>query len=180
MANKTFRILQRGLTLVECAAVLAITAIMVGAAAPSFGGLIERRRLEGAAAELAIDLRYIRTEAVSRNQPVHIGFRQGSGYTCTVIHTGPSGACSCDGGGQSVCGAGAVALKTLSYPASSGTAVRANVASMHFDPSNGTVTPAATVRVTGSDGRAIHHVVNIMGRVRSCSPGAAVRGFAAC
>jgi methionine biosynthesis protein MetW len=31
-----------------------------------------------------------------------------------------------------------------------------------------------------ADGRAVHHVVNIMGRVRSCSPGGQVLGHPAC
>jgi type IV fimbrial biogenesis protein FimT len=54
------------------------------------------------------------------------------------------------------------------------------VASMRFDPLHGTSTPTGTLRVVGANERAIHHVVNIMGRVRSCSPQAAVRGYAAC
>jgi type IV fimbrial biogenesis protein FimT len=51
---------------------------------------------------------------------------------------------------------------------------------MAFDPLHGTATPTATWRVIARDGRAIHHVVNVMGRVRSCSPDAAVPGHRAC
>lgn len=58
--------------------------------------------------------------------------------------------------------------------------IRANVAPMRFDPTNGTVTPAGTVRVTGAGGRALHRVVSILGRVRSCSPGDSMSGVRPC
>jgi type IV fimbrial biogenesis protein FimT len=54
------------------------------------------------------------------------------------------------------------------------------VASVLFDPLHGTSTPAGTWRVIGTGGRAVHHVINVMGRVRSCSPQAAVPGYRAC
>ena len=171
---------QRGLTLIEGCIVLAIASVLVGTAVPSFDGMLKNRRLEGRAAELAIDLRYVRSEAVARNEGVRISFRQTAGGSCALIHTGAAADCTCDVSGAAQCINGAVALKTTVYSAGSGASLQANVASMRFDPNNGTVTPAATVRVVGVDGRAIHHVVNILGRVRSCSPGGSVRGVAAC
>ena len=171
---------QRGLSLIECCATLAIASILVGTAAPSFDGLLKSRRLDGAAAELAVDLHYVRSEAVSRNEGVRVGFQNTAGGSCTVIHTGAAADCPCDGNGAAQCVNGAMALKTVFHPASSGVTVQANVASMRFDQTNGTVTPAATVRVTTADGRAVHHVVNIMGRVRSCSPGGSAKGYRAC
>jgi type IV fimbrial biogenesis protein FimT len=180
MQGKRFPILQRGLTLIEVCAVLAIASILVGAAVPSFDGLLKARRLEGKAAELANDLRYVRSEAVARNQGVRLSFHNLVGGTCTIIHTGAAVDCPCDSDGVARCINGAIALKTVVHPVSEGVSVRANVASMHFDPSNGTVTPTATVRVVGADGRAIHHVVNIVGRVRSCSPAGAMPGVRPC
>ena len=171
---------QRGLSLVECCITLAITSILVGTAAPSFDGMLKTRRLDGQAAELAVDLHYVRSEAVARNQGMRIGFHHTAAGSCTVIHTGAATDCACDSSGAAQCVNGATALKTAFSPAGSGVAVQANVASMRFDPINGTVTPAGTVRVTVADGRAVHHVVNIMGRVRSCSPGGAIKGYRAC
>ena len=171
---------QRGLSLIECCATLAIASVLVGTAVPSFDGQMKTRRLDGTAAELAVDLHYVRSEAVSRNEGVRIGFQSTAGGQCTVIHTGAAADCPCDNAGVAQCVNGASALKTVFHPTSSGVAVQANVASMRFDPINGTVTPAGTVRVTAADGRAIHHVVNIMGRVRSCSPGGAAKGYRAC
>jgi type IV fimbrial biogenesis protein FimT len=61
--------------------------------------------------------------------------------------------------------------------------VQANVASILFDPLHGTSTPTGTLRVVADSGRAVHHVVNIMGRVRTCSPAGAapvVAGYRVC
>lgn len=180
MQIKTRRGSQRGLSLIEICATLAIASILVGTAVPSFDRMFEARRLEGKAAELAIDLRYVRSEAVSRNQGVRMGFHTSASGSCTVIHTGAAADCACADDGSASCTNGAAALKTVFHPRREGVSVMANVASMRFDPTNGTVTPAATVRVVGTDGRAIHHVVNIVGRVRSCSPGGVVRGVRPC
>ena len=171
---------QRGLTLIECCVTLAIASVLIGTAVPSFDNQLKSRRLDGTAAELAVDLHYVRSEAVARNEGVRIGFQSIVGGQCTVIHTGAAGACRCNSDGTAQCTAGATALKTAFHLADRGVAVQANVASMRFDPGNGTVTPAGTVRVTAADGRAVHHVVNIMGRVRSCSPGGAAKGYRAC
>jgi len=51
---------------------------------------------------------------------------------------------------------------------------------MLFDPGQGTTTPTGSVRLTDSEGRGITHVVNVLGRVRSCSPEGRVPGYRAC
>jgi type IV fimbrial biogenesis protein FimT len=58
--------------------------------------------------------------------------------------------------------------------------VRSASKSLTFDPLKGTVTPTATLRVEGKDGRAIHQVINLLGRVRSCSPNGRVLDERAC
>jgi len=58
--------------------------------------------------------------------------------------------------------------------------VEANANSVVFDPLHGTSSPTGTFRLIGTDARAVHHIVNIMGRVRSCSPQAAMPGYRDC
>jgi type IV fimbrial biogenesis protein FimT len=58
--------------------------------------------------------------------------------------------------------------------------VRSASKSITFDAVRGTVTPTATLRVEARDGRAIHQVVNLLGRVRSCSPLGRVGGERVC
>jgi type IV fimbrial biogenesis protein FimT len=148
--------------------------------ATSFIDSNKRRVLDGSAGELSTDLHFARSEAVARQQGVRVSFHPVAGGSCMVIHTGSTADCGCDAGGAAQCGNGAALVKSSFFPASRGVAVAANVASMRFDPTNGTVTPAGTVRVSASSGLQINHVVNIMGRVRTCSPGGSAKGYKAC
>ena len=88
-----------------------------------------------------------------------------------MVHSGNRQQCTCDvDTGTAQCTGDATALKTVAVPASTGLAVQANVNSMLFDPLHGTSTPAGTLRVVSAAG-SIHHIVNVLGRVRTCTPG---------
>ena len=180
MQRNSFSNPQRGLSLIECCVTLAIASILAGAAIPSFDQSHKKRLLDGTAAELATDLRYVRSEAVARNEGVRIGFRTVPGGTCTMIHTGANAACTCSADGVAECSNGAMLLKSHFYPANGGVSVTANVSSMRFDETNGTVTPTGTVTLAAASGQSLRHVVNIMGRVRTCSPGGTVKDVKPC
>jgi type IV fimbrial biogenesis protein FimT len=171
---------QRGVTLIEACIVLAVIAVASGAAAPGLQHLLDSRRLEGAATQLAADLQFIRSEAVARNEALRLTFPTAAGGNCYVIHTGHADECACAATGPAHCSGGAQPIKTVSWAGADRVSLQANVASVLFDPLHGTSTPAGTLRVVGADARAVHHVVNVMGRVRSCSPQAAVPGYRAC
>jgi type IV fimbrial biogenesis protein FimT len=165
---------QRGVTMIEACITLAIAGILAGSALPSFTESLDKRKVEGISSEVGTDLRYARSEAVARNTGVRVSFHQG----CYVVHTGSRADCQCDGQGPAVCSGDAVALKTVS--ASSGVQVVANVSSLRFDPINGTTSPTGTVCTVPANGRSVHHVVSLMGRVRTCSPAAAGAPCAPC
>ena len=171
---------QRGLTLIEVCTTLAVASVLAGTAIPSFEQSKNKRVLDGTAAELATDLHYVRSEAVARNEGVRIGFRNVAGGTCTLIHTGSNADCQCSADGVAQCGNGATLLKSHFHPANAGLAVSANVTSMRFDPTRGMVTPAGAVTVTNVNGQSLRHVVNIMGRVRTCSPDGSVKDVKMC
>jgi type IV fimbrial biogenesis protein FimT len=79
--------------------------------------------------------------------------------------------------------ADAVQIKTVVVPASTGLGVQANVSSILFDPLHGTSTPTGTLRVVSPTVGSVHHIVNLLGRVRTCSPdvaGPAVPGYRVC
>jgi type IV fimbrial biogenesis protein FimT len=165
---------QRGVTMIEACITLAIAGILAGSALPSFTESLDKRKVEGISSEVGTDLRYARSEAVARNTGVRVSFHQG----CYVVHTGSRADCQCDGQSPAVCSGDAVALKTVS--ASSGVQVVANVSSLRFDPINGTTSPTGTVCTVPANGRSVHHVVSLMGRVRTCSPAAAGAPCAPC
>jgi type IV fimbrial biogenesis protein FimT len=171
---------QSGVTLIEAAITTTVLTIAVGLAMPSLQQARERRHLEGVAAQLETDIQYTRSLAVARNEGTRIGFVHGPQASCYVIHTGAAGACSCSADGAAVCSGGAQALRTVHLGAAVPVRVQSNAGSMLFDPVKATVTPTGTVRVLARDGTAIHHVVNVMGRVRSCSPAPALPGYQAC
>ena len=171
---------QFGFSLIEAATVVAVTAIVAAAAMPGMVTLLDGRRLDAAATALAADVQLVRTEAVARNSGVRISFHDApGGGTCWVVHTGSAAQCSCGEAPPAACSGGAVESKTVVLGSADRVSVRANVASIAFDPLHGTSTPTGTLRLVDVNGRAVHHVVNVMGRVRSCTP-SGVPGWRAC
>ena len=167
-----------GFTLVELVIVIAVIGIVVTAAMPSFAAFADTRRLDGIASQLASDLQFARTEAVLRHQGVRVSFSRDAG--CYIVHTGSAGQCRCSASGTTQCDDGAEALKTTVVDDAQRVELQANVGSIRFDPLHGTASPSATVRLSNAQGRAVHQVVNLMGRVRSCSPQGLVAGYRAC
>jgi len=174
---------QRGVTLIEASVVVAIGAIAASSVAPSFTGLIERHRLNGIAAQLATDIQFTRAESVMRNTGLRLSVQSHDWGACYVIHSGAADQCKCAASGPAECTSDAQALKSVALPAADKFALDANVGSILFDPMHGTSTPAGTFKVIAPSRGAVQHVVNLMGRVRTCSPNVdapAVRGYTVC
>ena len=171
---------QRGITLLEACVVVAVTAIVAATSLPSFSALIDGHRLEGAASRLAADVQFVRSEALARNRALRLSIHAGADASCWVVHTGAADECGCTNGTSVVCHGSAVEIKSVVLPAAERISVAANVASIVFDPLHGTSTPTGTLRLSDARGRAIHHIVNVVGRIRSCAIGGATAGYPAC
>ncbi|MBC7940156.1 MAG: GspH/FimT family pseudopilin [Chitinophagaceae bacterium] len=182
MKTQTFRSpvrIARGLSLLECLITTCVAVTVLGSAAPGFQQSLERRHLEGAAAQLETDLMAARSLAVARNQPLRVSFSRGAAGSCYVVHSGPAQSCDCQLPGPASCSAGSEAHASVFFKPAGPVQLQSNVGSIIFDPVKGTSTPAGTLRVVGRNGTAVHQVVNIMGRVRSCAP-QPLSGYAAC
>jgi type IV fimbrial biogenesis protein FimT len=173
---------RRGFTLIEACVALAVTAVIAAAAAPGLQRLIDARRLEGAAAQLASDLQFARVSAVARGERVRFSVLNAPAGRCYVVHTGSAGQCQCTAQAAAAqCTGAARELRTVRLDGADGVLLQSKAGSFVFDPLHGTVSPADTLSLTGRDGRELRHVVNVMGRVRSCSPqGGAAGPYRAC
>jgi type IV fimbrial biogenesis protein FimT len=69
-----------GFTAIELMVTLAILAILLGVAVPSFSSFTEGQRLRAASSDLRTDLTFARSEALKRNQPVTIRRRSAAGW----------------------------------------------------------------------------------------------------
>ncbi|HET7526083.1 MAG TPA: GspH/FimT family pseudopilin [Burkholderiaceae bacterium] len=173
---------QHGVSLVEAMCILAVLSLTLGSAMPSLGSLRQRAELSAAAAQLETDVHFARGQAVALNHTVALTLRESNGASCYIIHTGPAADCGCSGQGPSAasCNGGSEILRAVAFPTQGPVQVRSASKSLTFDPVKGTVTPTATLRVEGRDGTAIHQIVNLLGRVRSCSPQGRMTGERAC
>lgn len=171
---------QRGVTLIESLIVMAITAVTAGVALPGYRQARETRLLEGAAAQVRADLQYARSLAVSRNETLRVSFVNAADATCYVVHTGPAVTCECTADGRAICDGDPEILRMVRLDAKSPLKLQSSSRSIAFDAVKGTITPTATVQTLASSGSAIHQIINVMGRVRTCSPAPALPGFKAC
>lgn len=172
---------QRGLSMVELLCTLAITTVLLGGAVPLVSELQLGQRLQATAALLETDIHLARSAAISGGRSVRLVAQAlPGGGSCYLLHDGAANACDCSDDGRARCNAGVQLLRIETQPAGSGVVLAALARPLVFDAHKGTVTPTATLRLTARDGRTLHQVVNIMGRVRSCSPAGAVGGIRAC
>lgn len=170
----------RGLTLIESMIVVVLIALGCTLALPSLAGLFDRQRLRGVANEIASDLQWARSQALARGEALRYSVHATATGSCTIVHTGQRDHCICSDAGVASCTADAQLFRTSHWPGAENVSVQANVASMLFDQLLGTASPAGSVRIVDARGHGITHVVNIIGRVRSCSPSGAVSGYAPC
>lgn len=171
----------RGLTLVEALCCLSIAGLLLAGALPSLRDLRLRQALNSVAAMLETDVQHARSLARSMDRSVRLGLQTAAdGASCYVIHTGPAGACSCDAAtGAARCEDEAQLLRLQPLPAAAGVRLSSASRSIVFDAGKGTVTPTATFVLADREGRAVHQIVNILGRTRSCSP-SGLAGYRPC
>lgn len=168
-----------GFTLIELVVVVALAAILLTLAAPSFTSHFARKRLEGVTLEFVTDLQYARAEAVQRNGTVSIF----TGAACyTVAASAPGGSCTCTSAPGSACTGGPVELKTAQF-GNTGVSFTASPV-FEFEPirgmlSAGSADTSATLQSSGGAWQLTAAVLAV-GRVSTCSPSGSLKGYPSC
>jgi type IV fimbrial biogenesis protein FimT len=155
-----------GLTLLEMMFALAIVAMLLTLALPSFGSIVSRHRLKAAAEQLAADLGELRLLAAQRGVPLHLHFEPGAQW-CYALAT--IGGCDCHV--QQAC-----QLKTVRAQDHTGVTLL-EARNLVFDPGGSGVGGAL---LQGHEGAQLRVTVTPLGRPKVCAPGGAVAGYASC
>ena len=188
-----------GLTLVELMVAVAVAAVLLVLAAPSFRDLILMQRLKSIHAQLVTDLQYARSEAVSSGAVVNVRVQPqifGSPHTCYIIFhhfshnyviNGASSGCDCHEPAISRCSSpNTRELRTVLVPLDGGVILvdapgGQTTQAVAFDPKTGGMVLRAnelgagtglpfTVTAAIDSARSLSAVVATSGRPRICRP----------
>ncbi len=169
----------RGFSLAELLATMAIVAIALGSAVPSFSELGARNRLRNVVERLRSDIQLARAESLRRDRDVILSFRSGNGGSAWCYGLSLTPGCDCRVGS----GPGACELDPgVSTAVSSGQSLGIRLTSLPFAVGDGNLVLSA-VRPTLTAGSArfasarneAEVRVAAMGRVRLCSPAGETR-----
>lgn len=161
---------QDGFTLTELIIAIAVSAILIALAIPTFTDTIERERLELAVETLVADFNFFKQEGLKRRVP-DFAFNVDDGTSwCYGIDVGT---CSCTT-------ANSCAVRQVAGDDFNGiSSVNASTAKFSYDWVRGTVT-AGTIRFNTPGGFDLRVVINGLGRVSICSPSDNVPAYQSC
>jgi prepilin-type N-terminal cleavage/methylation domain-containing protein len=178
----------QAMTLVELLISLAIVAVLIAVAVPSMYEFIMRKKVEGAADELMIDLRYARSLVAKNNQNTVIKFGKTQTDYCYVVYHRQS-LLDCDCTSSPVCSSlgasSATELKTVRLPISSRVTLAPtgdSRASLQFNTPSGMPTAGTTLDITikAPSGGEVRVTTAQTGRPQLCSVSGHNSAYPAC
>jgi type IV fimbrial biogenesis protein FimT len=192
---------QHAFTLVELVVVVALVAVVLTLAAPSFRDFILMQRLKSINASVVTDLQFARSEAASRGVPVTVFLYRpvsGSTMSCYTIYTDrsifPWGKCDCTL--ATPCpNASTTEIKTVRVPSSDSVTLAPPAGEPQefaYDPYTGRISirpvdygvqplPPFHVDTYIDASRKVRTAVGMSGRPQVCLPsGSSVAGFVPC
>ncbi|MBN2843669.1 MAG: GspH/FimT family pseudopilin [Sedimentisphaerales bacterium] len=150
-----------GFTLVELMVTLAVFAILAALAAPSFNGILEKRRLVGAAEGLFADLQFAKAEAIKRNRTIRLQVTTGNTW-CYGLDDDAGTACDCN---SNACELGSTSRNITSSEYENIQLVNGSV--VEFEPVRGMPDTTATFQFRIGDGGDVKNVtVSSIGRIK--------------
>ena len=159
-ANPACKRRSRGLTLIEIVIALAVVAILVTLAAPSFGSRLTQHRLRAAAEGLALDLGEARFQAGNSGRSIYVTFDARADW-CYAVAT--QAHCPCDA--DSACLLKAVRARDLPG------IVLAQASDAEFDPGQlgASGRSGGGAEWLGGDGQRLRVAVSPLGRATVCT-----------
>lgn len=178
MLNSPHRLRQRGVSVVEMVITVALLAIVLSLATPSFAGWLERSRVRAAAESIHAGVQLARSEALARNARVRFTIQPNGSWAvaCTAVSPGcpdllalhnRSGAESRGSFGMAINGTSATAAAgvTFSPQGRPDTTELSRITALDVAVPTHIASPLAS--------RALRIVVSDFGRTRMCYPNAA-------
>lgn len=168
----------QGFTLIELMVTIAVLAILVTLAAPSFNSLIDKYRVKRAADTISAFLINAKSEAIKRNTTVRTVFNTAGATWCAGMTT----AATCDCTVANACQIDN-AERVVRGGDYRGILLAATESTFAFTPQRGRSSVAGNAEVTSANGLKVRVVVkNTTGRIRVCSPSGSgnVGGYPAC
>lgn len=147
-----------GLTLIELMIGLAIVAVLMSLAVPSFSAQLQRHRLKAAAQGLELDLREARYESAQRGASMSLVFSPGADW-CYAIAT----RADCDCRVQQAC-----RIKTVRAADLRGVQLL-EPRGTRFDPATGNAEQSGTLAVWQAGGQRVRVSVSMLGRPQLCT-----------
>ena len=193
----TININVAGLTLIELMITLVILAILTSLAAPSMSTHFEKKRVIATAEDLYGILQKARSESIARSSEVYVKFNDTApGATwqyglsrnagCNLAKTDPTeanaNACvlivddgdgTLDDGTATIDSSDLILYRFTNVDYAGVSMNEASNTEITFDPKRGTASPATNIELESAAGYKIRLKVNILGRVRICSPSGA-------
>ena len=155
-----------GLTLVELLVVVAISAILLAVAIPSFFSLINASRLRGAADILMADFRLTMTESSKRGDNVLVSFQRDSDGSNWCYGLSALTSCNCREANSCLINDAEHVVRGTNFAGILATPTHSNY---WFKPKRATIT-AGNITFTARDGKQLRVLVSGYGRIRPCSP----------
>ena len=172
------RLYMRGVTLIELLIGLAIVAVLLGLAVPSFRVFMQNTQIRNAADAALNGMQLARAEAIRRNKPVQFQLNTGSGWTVTIVKPSATDmATVCPGGAPCT-------IQTRTYKEGSAqvnvTAIPGGAYAVTFDAMGGPTNNADgslainslqfASQVSDPAIRSLNVVVSLSGTIRMCDP----------